>query len=300
MEQRVLGSTGVRVSRLGLGLAQIGSIGFENESRVSDLINSALDSGISFLDTAASYGNSEEFIGRTVSHRRDEYFLATKCGHWAGKVPWNAETVRSHIDRSLKRLQTHQLDLVQIHSCGKDVLEQEEIIRTLMDAKDTGKTRFLGYSGDNKEAKWAINSGLFDSIQTTFNLVDQAARTQLFPEAQKKGIGIIVKRSMANGAWGGSFEGTGATTQYKNIQDRVQKMTSLGPIPGALRNRILMSIGFTFAHPEIDVVLVGTTNSVHLASNIQLVENQLPIQNELVKAFHLRFEKIGSNWAQLT
>ena len=115
MEQRVLGSTGVKVSRLGLGLAQIGSIGFENESRVSDLINSALDSGISFLDTAASYGNSEEFIGRTVSHRRDEYFLATKCGHWAGKVPWNAETVRSHIDRSLKRSRTRSQAAGYVH-----------------------------------------------------------------------------------------------------------------------------------------------------------------------------------------
>jgi hypothetical protein len=290
----------VEVGRLGLGLAQIGKLALEDEARVNGLITGALDGGVTFLDTAASYGNSEELIGRTVAHRRDDYFLATKCGHWAGEVPWTAETVRSHIDRSLGRLQTDRLDLVQIHSCGVEVLEQGEVVRSLIEAREAGKTRFVGYSGDNEGARWAIDSGLFDTLQTTFNLVDQHARTRLFPAAREKGMGIIVKRTIANGAWGGSLEGRGTTTQYMNIHERARLMAAFGPVPGAPEDRILTALGFTFAHPEIDVALVGTTNLEHLSGNIRWIEEKLPIPAEAVEAFHLRFEEIGADWAQLT
>jgi len=103
MQMSTLGKTGMRVSRLGVGLAEIGQLALREQAVASELLNAALDGGITFLDTAACYGNSEELIGRTVAHRRREYLLATKAGHVTGGYsgqPWTCETIRDSIERS--------------------------------------------------------------------------------------------------------------------------------------------------------------------------------------------------------
>jgi len=203
MEMATLGRTGLRVSRLGAGLAELGSV--TDVSVASDLLNAALDDGINFLDTAACYGHSEEWIGRTISHRRQEYVLATKAGHvvegYAGEE-WTAQTILDSIERSLQRMKTDYLDLVQLHSCGVDVLERGEAIQALLDARQAGQARYIGYSGDREAALWAVESGQFDTLQTTFNVVSQGARQEVLPRAKAKGMGIIAKRPIANAAWG--------------------------------------------------------------------------------------------------
>ncbi len=175
------------------------------EKQAAEVLNIALDGVINFLDTAACYGISEELIGRCVAHRRQEYVLTTKCGHVAGDAsgePWTVETIEHSIDRSLERLRTDHLDLVLLHSCDLEVLERGEVIRVLEQARKAGKTRFIGYSGDNEAAEWAVDSGLFDALETSFNLVDQMARRSLLPGAKEKGMGVIIKRPVANGVWG--------------------------------------------------------------------------------------------------
>ena len=98
MEMRTLGHTDLRVSRLGVGLSEIGyELTLADEPEAARVLNAALDGGIRFLDTSACYGVSEELIGRTVAHRRDEFILATKCGHASGGYAgreWTAETIR--------------------------------------------------------------------------------------------------------------------------------------------------------------------------------------------------------------
>ena len=301
MERRPLGRTGLQVSRLGVGLAEIGfQLALADQARAAEVLNAALDGGINFLDTAACYGVSEELIGRTVAHRRQEYVLATKCGHVAGGYEgqeWTAQTIEDSIDRSLIRLQTDYLDLVQLHSCGVDVLERGEVIQALLDAKQAGETRFIGYSGDNEAALWAIESGLFDTLQTSFNLVDQRARTHLFPQAKAKGMGIIVKRPIANGAWGASK----SPSEYANTYfERAQEMAALGPVPGAPEGRIPLSLGFTFAHDDVDTIIVGTRNPEHMRTNIQWTETELPIAAQAVEELHRRFEQLGAQWEQQT
>jgi len=160
MGTRIFGNTGLTVSRLGIGLAEIGfELTLEEINTASNVLNTALDAGITFLDTSACYDISEELIGRTIAHRRDEYTLATKAGHVTGGYvgeSWTAQTVRDSIDRSLVRMKTDHLDLVQLHSCNVDVLERGEVIAVLQQAKQVGKTRFIGYSGDNEAALWAV------------------------------------------------------------------------------------------------------------------------------------------------
>jgi len=300
MEMRTLGKTGLTVSRLGAGLSEIGTrLTLADEAVAARILNGALDGGINFLDTSACYGISEELIGRTVAHRRDEYILATKCGHVTGGYrgqEWTAQTVKDSIDRSLKRMKTDYLDLVQLHSCEVEVLERGEVIEALLEAREAGKTRYVGYSGDNEAALWAVESGQFDTLQTSFNLVDQHARLRLFPQAKANGMGIIVKRPIANGAWGVSKSPSAYAGQYF---ERAQAMQKLGPLPNAPQNRIGLALGFTLAHPQVDTAIVGTHNPDHMQANINWVQTELPIDAAAVGELHRRFEQLEQNWVQL-
>ncbi len=299
MEMKTLGKTGLKISRLGAGLAEIGSLTMENVSEAGRVLNAALDGGINFLDTAACYGNSEEMIGLTVAHRRNEFVLATKCGHATGGYtgePWTAKTINDSIERSLARMKTDYLDLVQLHSCDLDVLERGEVVQALQKAKEAGKTRFIGYSGDNEAARWAVESGLFDTLQTSFSLVDQHARTKLFPLAKAKGVGVIIKRPIGNGVWGAKRSPSTYADQYF---PRGQEMSRMGPVPGAPGNSLLLAIGFTLAHPEVDTAIWGTSNPGHMLANIELVEKKLPIPTEAVEELQRRFDKLGEQWVQL-
>ncbi len=299
MELRTLGNTDLKVSRLGLGLAEIGfKLRLGRKRQASRVLNQALDAGINFLDTAACYGNSEMLIGRSVAHRRDEFVLATKAGHSTRDYPgpsWTAETVRDSIERSLERIKTDHLDLVQLHSCSLEVLQQGEVIRALLDAKRAGKTCYVGYSGDNEAARWAVESGHFDTLQTSFNLVDQGARNDLLAAAEARGLGIIAKRPIANAVWAASGNGD-APAPYRR---RAREMRDRGPVPGAPDDPILLALGFTLAHDVIDAAIVGTKNPDHVRANVEMVERGLPIAQEAVNELHRRYDALADGWRQL-
>lgn len=296
MRMCMLGNTDLNVSRLGLGLAEIGfELGLKGERQVSRVLNEALDAGINFLDTAACYGDSEVLIGRSIAPRRDEFILATKAGHSTNDYPgesWTAETVSDSIERSLRRTKTDHLDLVQLHSCSLEVLQEGKVIQALLDAKQAGKTRYVGYSGDNEAALWAVKSGHFDTLQTSFNLVDQRARANLLPEAKARGLGIIAKRPIANMAWG---TGGSAPSLYRR---RAQEMAEMGPIPEAPDDAILLSLGFTLAHSEIDTAIVGTKSPDHIRVNVEMVEHALPIAGKVVDELHRRYDALADEWWQ--
>ena len=303
MEKRELGNTGMLISVLGLGLAEIPR--HEDSSNdlklASKVLNNALDSGINLLDTAACYGDTETMIGTTVSHRRDEYYLATKAGHITGDakgVPWSGKTIQDSIDRSLKRLNTDYLDLVQIHTSPMEELLKGEVIEALERAKELGKTRFIGHSGDNAEAMWAVESGRFDTLQTSYNLVEQHARTKgLLAAAEDKGVGIIVKRPVGNGAWGKSRSPYPYADEYFR---RYGIMSEKGPIADSPASPHILSMGFVLASQEVDTVIVGTHNPEHVLSNVKLVEEELPISNRAVLDLYSRFDEHGHDWLQLT
>ncbi len=304
MNMRPLGNTGLEVSKLGIGLAEIGMhLSPADQSRAAVVLNTALDNRVNLLDTAACYGNSEELIGDSVSGRRDEYVLATKCGHTTpdetGEA-WTAQTVTRSIDRSLRRLKTDRVDIIQLHSCSVDILEHGEVVRALEDAREAGKTRFIGYSGDNEAAAWAVNSGVFATLQTTFNLVDQNARRGLLDDARRAGMGVIIKRPIANGIWGGGPDQPVATSRYDDINERVMAMMNAGPVRGAPDDRILLALGFTFAHPQVDTAIVGTTNPDHLLSNIELMNSGVGLPYGVVEELYRRFDALGTDWQQIS
>src|SRR5262249_4605227 len=169
MEKRTLGKTGMEVTVLGYGGAEIGFRGTPFET-VDQLINGALDAGLNVIDTAECYIDSEQKIGRAVSGRRNDYFLFTKCGHSDDGDHWNPKRMAETIDRSLKRLQTDRVDLLQLHSCTEEQLRQGDVVDVVRKARDAGKTRFIGYSGDGQAALYAVESGAFDTLQISVSI----------------------------------------------------------------------------------------------------------------------------------
>ena len=158
MEHRILGKTGLQVSRLGLGAAMHGDV-YRQDEEVERLLHHALDAGVNFIDTAAMYNRSEERIGRFLASRRDEFFLATKCGvHRAGGRP-GAEIVEDYsrdgilrsVEESRSKLCMDVIDLVQFHGLPPVEL-LDEAFETLLDLKARGRARFVGVSADGPAA----------------------------------------------------------------------------------------------------------------------------------------------------
>ena len=295
MEIRTLGKTDLEVTRLSFGGARIG---FEDvtDLQVEQLLNGLLDAGVLLLDTAACYDDSEELIGKLVSHRRDDYVLASKCGHIAGEAtgePWTADTISESIDRSLRRLKTDRIDLMQLHSCSAEVLEKGEALEALVKAREAGKIRYIGYSGDGENALFAIRMGVFSTLQTSFNIVDQKARHEVLSTAVEAGMGIIAKRPIANGAFGKQASPYDYADAYF---DRSRSMT----VPeGAPQDGIELALRFTLSHDAIDTAIVGTTKLANAQKNIATLSLG-PLAESVIDSLHTQFDEFGDDWNQQT
>lgn len=303
MERRRLGNTDMEVLPVGIGLAELGfELTKDQVDVAAEVLKTALDAGINFLDTAGCYGISEELIGATVSARRNEYFLASKTGHMDAACDgdsWGYDCVSKSIDRSLSRLKTSYVDLMQLHSCDITTLERGEAIEALKDARNAGKIRYLGYSGDNDAVIWAAESDEFDVIQTSFSPVDQKARHGLFDLVRDRGLGLIAKRPIANAAWAraqGAAEGASALGEYVR---RAGEIRSRGELPGEPDDAIVASLGFTLQHPEVHVAIVGSRNKDHVKANVEVL-HQLPLEDAFVEELHTRFDELGKGWDQKT
>ena len=157
MERRRLGDTDMQVSVLGFGGSEIGYQRVSGRT-VARLLGGALDAGLNVIDTAECYENSEELIGKAISGRRRDFYLFSKCGHGRGygHADWRPAALLSSIERSLRRLRTDVLDLIQLHSCSLEHLKKGDVVAALERARERGWTRYIGYSGDGEAARYAM------------------------------------------------------------------------------------------------------------------------------------------------
>lgn len=270
MEKRQFGNTDMQVSVLGFGGSEIGYEG-ATAATVEKLLNSALDAGLNVIDTAECYETSEELIGQTVSHRRSEFYLFTKCGHprGVGSEDWSPPSILQSIERSLRRLKTDRVDLVQLHSCSEAVLRKGEAIVALETARERGYTRYIGYSGDSVAARYAVESGSFDSLQTSINIADQEGIELTVPLARERHMGIIAKRPIANAAW---RSGQKPIDSYQHTYwERLRKLNYPFIASGGLERSIAHALRFTLSVPGVHVAIVGTTKPERWQENAQML-----------------------------
>src|SRR6266581_5624737 len=288
MEQRRLGKTDMVASVLGFGGSEIG---YQRASgrTVARLLGGALDAGLNVIDTAECYENSEELIGKAVGGRRGDFYLFSKCGHAGsfGRADWRPASLLKSIERSLRRLATDRLDLIQLHSCGLAELRKGDVIDALERARERGWARFIGYSGDGEAARYAIECGRFDTLQTSVSIADQEALDLTLPLARTRDVGIIAKRPLANAAW--RYARKPAEPYYQTYSSRLRALDypflRNAPEAGAAT-----ALRFTLAVAGVHTAIVGTAKPERWSQNADHLEaGPLPARE---------FETIRARWRE--
>jgi aryl-alcohol dehydrogenase-like predicted oxidoreductase len=292
MEKRRLGKTDMDVSVIGFGGSEIG---YEKASAetAGALLNNALDLGINVIDTAECYHSSEELIGQTIANRRDQFFLFTKCGHPHGaeSAPnWSQDSILESIQRSLARLQTEHVDIVHLHSCSEAELRKGDAIAALQTARNRGYTRYIGYSGDSHAARYAVECGAFDTLQTSLNIADQEALELTLPIAQQHNLGVIAKRPIANAAWKSGHKPI--ESYHHEYWERLRKLNydflRQLDVPAA----VAIALRFTLTAPGVHTAIVGTAKPERLQENINLL-SEGPLDQEQFNAIRERWEELA-------
>lgn len=289
MHTRPYGRTTLTVPVLGLGAGQIGD-GALDEDDVARLLNTALDLGVTLIDTARGYGESEARIGRHLAHRRREFVLSTKLGYGIpGHADWTGSAVTAGVDEALRRLRTDHLDIVHLHSCPLHVLQAGEVVQALEAARDAGKLGTVAYSGENEALAWAVDSGRFGGVECSVNLFDQGSLRGPLRGATQRGLGVIAKRPLGNAPWRFEAQPVGdyAETYWQRMQALAYDTAGLPWDEFALR--------FAAWQPEVACAIAGTASIEHLRHNVALVERG-SLGDEVVAAVRRRFAEVGAGW----
>jgi aryl-alcohol dehydrogenase-like predicted oxidoreductase len=289
---RTLGRTGADVTILSYGAMELRGrprgpeIADEDSGR---LLNAVLDGGINLIDTSPDYGRSEELIGRYIGHRRDEFFLASKCG--CPLVPpadvpppyphdYSPGNVRADVEQSLRRLRTDRIDLVQVHmSPSRETLEANHTVDTLKELQAEGKIRFIGMSGILPNLPDQIAMDVFDVFQIPYSAV-QRDHEELIAEAAGQGAGTFIRGGAARGAASEDKNWRVAPlSQASGAGQRNWETSGIADLVSeAGMNNMEFVLRFTLSHPGLSTTIVGTANPAHLASNIAVAEKgPLPV-----------------------
>jgi aryl-alcohol dehydrogenase-like predicted oxidoreductase len=262
---------------------------------VSRLLGQALDAGLNVVDTAECYERSEELIGQALGARRSACYLFTKCGHGGGwgRGDWRPAAILSSLQRSLQRLRTDHVDLIQLHSCSEAVLRRGDAITALQTARTRGLTRFIGYSGDGAAARYAVECGAFDTLQTSLNIADQEPIHLTLPLAVERDMGVIAKRPLANAAWLAPRRPAKGAYEYEYWR-RLQALDyPFLKTPDAVGT----ALRFTLSVEGVHTAIVGTARPGRFEENARaLAKGPLPDSERV--AIRARWAEIAdASWA---
>jgi aryl-alcohol dehydrogenase-like predicted oxidoreductase len=292
MQCRPFGRTGLQVPVLGFGAMQAGDPRV-SEEHAARLLNRALDLGFTLIDTARSYGLSEERIGRHLLRRRDEFVLSTKVGYGvAGLRDWTYECVVAGVDAARERLRTDVIDIVHLHSCGLELLADGAVADALEHCRAAGKLRVAAYSGDAAALRYAISSGAFGSVQASLNVCDQQAARAL-SEAHACGLGTIAKRPLAGQPWRHDAPpGEPAHTEYW------RRFALLRPEFDCIvedGDWEALALRYAAYAPGVDCAIVGSTDPRHLERNKAAIAAG-PLEPGQRDKVRTAFARVGAAW----
>ena len=286
-----LGSSGLKVSALGLGTNSFG--GRADEQTSTAIIHTAIENGITFIDTANIYTHteSERIIGQALEGKRHEVVLATKAGLVKGEGPNQKGSSRYHLmqelENSLKRLRTDYVDLYQIHTFDPET-PLEETLRALDDMVRSGKVRYIGASN---YAAWELMKAIgisakeglnrYVSTQVSYSLADRTPERELVPMCLDQGVGIIPYFPLAGGILTGKYTsteqapvGSRADKEPRFVKmlspDKLELSEQVGKLAGELGvTSSVLSLAWLMHKPAVSSVIVGATSAKQLTDNLQ-------------------------------
>jgi len=297
MKYRKLGSTGESVSVIGMGTWQFGGEWGKNfeQSEVNDMFVAAREVGINLIDTAECYGDhlSERFIGRALEEtfpgERDSWFIATKFGH-KFHVPferdqiWDADGVAKQLEDSLVALRTDYVDLLQFHSGGEDVFDNDELWERLARLKDQGKVRFIGISiGSNTNDYQTGKAPAVgaQAIQVVYNRLDRAPEQKVLPLCQQHNLGVLARVPLASGYLSGKykpgaiFDKSDVRSRHERemVERRLQEVERLGKqeVPEGVP-MAQWALAWCLSNPAVTTVIPGCKNVEQVRSNARAAE----------------------------
>ena len=290
MEYRRLGRSGLLVSAVGLGTNNFGTR--LDEAGTRRVLDQALELGITFVDTADSYGRgaSEALIGKLLGPRRKDVVLATKFSSPMGNSPYQRGTSRrwliEALDASLRRLATDAIDLYQIHFPDPET-PIEETLRALDDVVAAGKVRYVGYSNF---AAWQIVEGQWTarsehlvrpiSTQNHYNLLRREVEAEVLPAARAHGLGLIPYFPLESGFLTGKYR-PGKTPQGARLEgsaragevlrpanfERLERWEAFASSRG--RSLVELAVGWLLSHPEVGSVIAGASSAEQVRANVE-------------------------------
>jgi aryl-alcohol dehydrogenase-like predicted oxidoreductase len=298
LPRRMLGNTGMEVTTLAYGAMEMrgGGRGPElTDDEAGRVLNEVLDSGINFIDTSIDYGLSEQRIGASISHRRDEFFLASKCGCVPGDTGRDhihtAANIRAGVENSLSLMKTDYLDLVQFHrSLEPKEFDEEGALSEVMRLRDEGKVRFIGVSGILPNLSDQVDMGLFDAFQIPYSAL-QRDHENVIAKASAAGAGIIIRGGAARGAptdWEARTYYMVPGAQMRDIWEQADLDSLLDGM-----SRMEFTLRFTLSNPDLDATIVGTKSIEHLHDNIGFAIKG-PLPEDLYEQAKLRLAAAGS------
>ena len=292
MKYRILGSTGAKVSVVGVGTWQFGGEwgkDFE-QAEVNEMLAAAREVGINLIDTAECYGDhlSEQFIGRALEEvfpgERASWFIATKFGHkfnapFDRDLVWDPDGVEAQLHESLRSLRTDYVDLLQFHSGGNDVFDNDALWERLARFKEAGKVRHLGISigaNTNDYQTGKSNEVGSEAIQVIYNRLDPAPEEKVFPICQEQNLGVLARVPLASGYLSGKYK-PGATFAQSDVRSRhdsetverrlneVQKIAAEEVPDGVPMAE--WALAWCLQHPAVTTVIPGCKNVDQVKSN---------------------------------
>lgn len=287
IQQRPYGDTGLVVSALGLGAAQVGDPRLP-ESEAAALLAAAVDAGINLIDTAPSYGLSEQRIGRHLASRRNDIVLSTKLGYGVeGIDDWTGPCITAGIEQALRVLRTDRIDIAHLHSCPHATLARGDVVAALERAKRDGKIRAMAYSGENDDLAFALSMHRFDGFMASLNLCDQRVIDTTLPRLDGKGF--IAKRPSANHPWRFAKAPVGDYCEPYWHRWKAMELSNRGMEWGELAIRFALSI------PHVASAIVGTGSVAHLRQNIAWAEAGV-LDAAAVDAWRIAFRARDDDW----
>jgi aryl-alcohol dehydrogenase-like predicted oxidoreductase len=293
MKFRKLGRTGLNVSEIGFGAWAIGgSWGPQSEADSVAALNRALDLGVTFIDTAAGYGDgkSEQIIGRVLKERRESVVVATKTPPMEGPWPpspycvaaerYPEKYLRGNVEERLRNLGTDHIDLLQLHTWTRAWNRNPEPFGVLRELKREGKIRFVGVSTPEHDQNSVIDlmkGGWVDVVQVIYNIFEQEPAAELLPAAAEAGVGIIVRVVFDEGALTGKWT---ADTSFPEgdfrrnyfAGDRLGRAVARAAkvaeeIKGTGMTLPQAALSFALGHPSVSTVIPGMRNPAQAAAN---------------------------------